>query len=81
MPTTAQPTIARATPLDLLEQCFELSDCHAGVPHDRRHRVSADRIIARNDDSNPAFRHEDVFALSVDSKTGLFERFDSRAGD
>lgn len=58
------------------EQFLELADAQTRVTHDRRHRVRVDGIIPWHDDSHRTLRQENVFALPIDVKPGLFQCLD-----
>ena len=62
------------------EQLFEFFNRQASITYDCGHRVSVDGIIARDDNTQGAFRHENVFALAIDVETRFLQRFD-RARD
>jgi hypothetical protein len=57
-----------------LQQFLELLNAHAGVAHNRSHRVGVHRIVTRRHGMNRAFGQEDVLALAVNTEARLFER-------
>ena len=56
------------------QQFLELLDAHAGVAHNRAHRLGIHRIVAGHDNVNRAFGHKDVLALVVNAETHFFQR-------
>ena len=54
----------------VLEKFFELLNCQTGVANNRCHRVGVDGIIARYDDADRPFGHENMLALAIDLKSG-----------
>jgi len=70
------PGSAQGGTFHFSEEIFELLDRQTGVTDNCSHRIGIDRIIPRHDNSDGAFRHENVFALSIDVKACFLQRLD-----
>ena len=76
MRTVVDPfEFAQGRPFHLSEEILELLDRQTGVTDNCSHRVGIDRIIPRHDNFDGAFRHENMFALSIDVEACLLQRF------
>jgi hypothetical protein len=58
---------------DHLQQLSKLLRSQPGVSHDAAHGECINRIVTRNYDNSDAVRHDDMFTLSLDLKSGTLE--------
>ena len=61
----------------MLKEIIELFGCQTSIVNDAAHRISINRIVARNCEYPPAIAHDHVLTLIHDSETSLLQRTNS----